>query len=86
MRRLAALLMGLGVAVGVAGGLGILFAPTFAGLQWLIAVGLVKLTLAGSFGLIAGGAVVRRLAIRAEMRDLSLPRSDTERGTGDRQG
>jgi hypothetical protein len=38
------------------------------GVSWLIAVGLVKLTLIASGGLIAAGAVLQRLARRAEDR------------------
>jgi len=49
-----------------------------AGVHWMILVGLVKLTLVGSLGLIAAGAVVRRLAIRAEQRQAPLLRSESE--------
>lgn len=69
MRQLAALLMALGVILGVAVGLGLMLGLTVPGLPWLVTVGLVKLTLTGSLGLIAGGAVLRRFAIRSEQRD-----------------
>jgi hypothetical protein len=71
MRRLSAVLMGLGVALGAGVSLAMLFHLRIPGVHWLILVGLAKLTLAGSLGLIAAGAVVRRLAIRAEQRQLS---------------
>ena len=46
------------------------------GLSWLIAVGLAKLTFVAALGLVAGGAVLQRLARRAEERErLSPPRA-----------
>lgn len=71
MRRLSMVLMGLGVTVGVGLSAAMLLHLGIPGVHWLILVGLAKLTLAGSLGLIAAGAVVRRLAIRAEQRQLA---------------
>jgi len=68
MRRLAAILMGLGVVLGAGVSAAMLLHLRIAGLHWLILVGLAKLTLAGSLGLIAAGAVVRRLAVRRDAR------------------
>jgi len=76
VRLVAMLLMGLGLTLGAAVGLGMLLGPAIPGLPWLVAVGLVKLTLAGSLGLIGAGAVLRRLAIRAEQREAMLPPVD----------
>jgi hypothetical protein len=82
MRHVGDLLMRLGAALGAAVGLGTLFGIGLHGLSWLVMVGLVKLTLAGALGLIAGGAVLRRLALRAEQRERQLPPSSTERNRG----
>ena len=55
--------------------LGVLTSANISGIQWLMAVGLVKLTLAASLGMIAGGAVLQRVARRSEERGrLSPPR------------
>jgi hypothetical protein len=49
-------------------------------LPWFIAIGFVKLILAGALGLIGTGAMVRRLALRAEARNrLAGPGSQDER-------
>jgi hypothetical protein len=57
-----------------------MFAPDMVGLSWLIAVGLVKLTFVSSLGLIAGGAVLQRIANRSEERErlLSQPPADRQ--------
>ena len=78
MRRLSAVLMGLGILLGAGVSLAMLLNLGIAGVHWMILVGLVKLTLVGSLGLIAAGAVVRRLAIRAEQRQAPLLRSESE--------
>ena len=75
MRLLGQLLMALGVAVGGAVGLALLFHLSIPGVTWLLAVGLAKLTLAGSAGLLGAGAFVQRLANRRDERPV-LP-SDT---------
>jgi hypothetical protein len=71
MKRLSAVLMGLGVALGAGVSAAMLLHLGIPGLHWLILVGLAKLTLAGSLGLIAVGAFLRRLAIRAEQREIA---------------
>ena len=78
MRKLAALLMFLGVLVGVlmaylvyAGG------PPPWGIDWMIWVGMIKLGLVGSLGLIGVGAFVRRVAIRREARE-GLPTANQD--------
>jgi hypothetical protein len=71
--------MVLGVAVGSAVAIAMLF-HVGASLPWLFLVGLTKLTLMGSLGLIAGGGVLRRLAVRAEQRRITAA-SNSERGT-----
>ena len=72
MRLLGQLLMVLGVAVGGAVGLALLFHLSIPGVPWLLAVGLAKLTLAGSAALLGTGAFVQRLANRRSER-LTLP-------------
>jgi hypothetical protein len=71
MRRAGNVLMGLGLTLGAAVCVALLLGFRLTNLPWLVAVGLVKLTLISAVGLIAGGAVVRRLGIRAEHRALS---------------
>jgi len=56
--------------------LALLFDWSLPGLPWLVAVGLAKLTLAGSVGLLASGAFLQRLARRQDERP-ALPRDVT---------
>jgi hypothetical protein len=74
VRPLGTLLLALGVLLGVAVGAGLLLGVQLPGLSRLVAVGLAKLTLIASGGLMAGGAVLHRLAKRAEERDRLLNR------------
>ncbi len=69
MRPLGALLLTLGVLLGGAVGIGILLGVQLPGLSWLVALGLAKLTLIAAGGLMASGAVLIRLANRADERD-----------------
>lgn len=88
MRGLAAVLMGLGVLLGAGVSAAMLLHLGIPGLHWLVLVGLAKLTLVGSLGLIGAGAVVRRLAIRAEQRDarlLGAPRDPSGRPSNDNE-
>ena len=64
MRRLGQLLALLGLGLGGALCAGLYLPVHLAGLRWLIAVGLVKLGFASSLGLMAGGAVLQRIANR----------------------
>lgn len=66
MRRVGQVLMILGALVGGAVGLGILLGLSIPGVSWIVAVGLAKLSLLASGGLMAGGAVLQRLANRRE--------------------
>jgi hypothetical protein len=68
MRVLGTILVVLGALVGSGVGVGMLLGLSVPGVSWLIAVGLVKLMLIASGGLIAAGAVLQRLARRAEDR------------------
>ena len=75
MRRFGQFLASLGLLLGVLIGLS-LFAPlTFTGWSWLVAVGMVKLSLLSSVGLIAGGAFLQRFAHRREMLALEAETS-----------
>ena len=76
MRLLGQLLMLLGVGVGGAVGLALLFHLSIPGVPWLLALGLAKLTLAASAGLLGAGAFVQRLADHRGERP-TLP-SDTK--------
>ena len=81
MRPLGTLLFALGILIGCAVGVGLLVGVQVPGLSWLVAVSLVKLTLIASGGLIAGGAVLHRLARRAEERArLGSPPDSREAG------
>ena len=71
MHRFGQILMLLGVGVGSAVGLAMLLHLSVPGVSWLVAVGLAKLTLAASAGLLAGGAFLQRLAARRN--NLRLP-------------
>lgn len=59
----AGAMFGVGVAVAMIGGIHVLPA-----MPWIASVGLAKLTLLGSGGLMAAGAVCNRLALRADQR------------------
>ena len=83
MRRVADALMALGLTLGAVVSIGLLlgnFVVWAHGLSWLLAIGIVKLTLAGALGLIAGGAALRRLANRAEERRRLGASTDAEGG------
>jgi hypothetical protein len=72
-------LLWLGLLVGIVGGIGLTVGFHFTGIAWLVAIGLAKLTLATSLGLMAGGAVLQRLAQRDEKRKaVEAPRSATD--------
>jgi hypothetical protein len=58
-----------GAAVGIAVGTGIGLGISLPGIPWLIAIGLVKLTLLGSGVLMGSGAFLVRLSRRHEQRD-----------------
>jgi hypothetical protein len=70
MRGLGNLLLALGVLVGVIVSAAMLAGISLPGVPWLVAVGLVKLALVSSGGLMAAGAVCLRLANRADQRQL----------------
>jgi hypothetical protein len=75
MRRFGKVLEILGVIIGGVAALGVLPSVNLSGIPWLMAVGLVKLTLAASLGMIATGAVLQRIARLSEERGrLSPPR------------
>lgn len=56
-------ILGAAVAVAIAPGIHIVALP------WIVGVGLAKLTLVSSAGLMAAGAVVNRLALRRGQRN-----------------
>ncbi len=70
MRRIANVLMILGVAVGVVDASAIFFHLGFAGVPWLINVALAKLGFIAALGLLGGGAVAGRLSRRHEAERL----------------
>ena len=82
MHRLGLLLLWFGAIVGglVAIGVGVnQIAPiALHGLSWWMALGLVKLTLLGSAGLMSAGAVMLRLANRERTRLLRESEGDSD--------
>ena len=70
MRRVGQFLAALGLVLGAFVALSLFLPLTVSGWSWLIAVGMVKLSLLSSLGLIAGGAFLQRLARRRERREL----------------
>jgi hypothetical protein len=63
----------LGVAAGAVAALGTAGVFHLA-LPWIVNVGLAKLTLAASGGLLATGAVIRRTGLRREQRGFAAER------------
>ena len=66
MKRLGQLLMLLGLIVGSIVGLAMIAHVSVGGLPFLVAIGLAKLTLGASAGLMTGGAVLVRISKRHE--------------------
>lgn len=62
-----------GAAVGIGLGAGIGLGISLPGIPWLVAVGLVKLTLLGSAVLLGAGAFLERLSGRRQDRDRLPP-------------
>ncbi len=73
MRRFGQFLMALGATVGILVALAMFAHWGVAAAPWLVNVALAKLGLIGAAGLMAGGAVIVRLAVRRERRALSRP-------------
>ena len=76
MQTLGRILMIGGAIVGAAAGVWVLTGSWDAGLPWLVAIGLVKLSVFGSFGMMGAGAALTRLAKRRE-RALLDPQQHT---------
>lgn len=76
LRRVGSLLLMTGVVVGV-GGVGMFVGFHPANLPWLLAIGLTKLTLLGSGGLMAAGAFCLRLDKREAARKVMSARADS---------
>ena len=73
MKRFGLVLMWAGVSVGVVTALATVTHVGLSSVPWLVNVALAKLAFIGAGGLMAGGAVVRRLAIRQEAKRLGRP-------------
>jgi hypothetical protein len=78
MRSLGTVLLALGALLGCLVGVGLLFGVQLPGVPWLIAVGMIKLTLIAAGGLMAGGAVLHRLSRRADERGALRPGDEAE--------
>ena len=70
MRRLGTVLIALGALLGIAVFLAVGAHWGYPGAGWFLNVALAKLSLVGAGGLMGGGAVLQRVARRAEMRRL----------------
>jgi hypothetical protein len=73
MRRFGKFLAALGLLIGLGAAIAVGFPVHIAGVSWLMAVGLIKLTFAAALGLMAGGAVQQRIARRTEERERLSP-------------
>ena len=71
-RWIGTALLALGLMVGTTVGMAMLTGVYPTGLSWILAVGFTKLALAGSLGLMAGGAMCLRLDRRAREREALL--------------
>lgn len=78
LRRVGQVLLAGGAVIGAAVGVAILAGVHPAGLSWLAAVGLAKLTLVASGGLMAAGATCLRIDKRTRKRDLLRGGTRTE--------
>ena len=83
MKRIGQLLMLLGLAVGLEVAVEMMMGITVSGVPLLVAVGLGKLTLVASAGLMAGGATLQRIAKRHEERALPAEQGDAGRSLTD---
>jgi len=81
MRLIGNLLLTLGLAVGAAGAIGLLFGFHVTGLTWLVAIGLSKLVLVSSGGFMSVGAALLRLEKRNRERTALAPLSRDRPGT-----
>jgi hypothetical protein len=70
MNRLGTILMAMGVGLGIALFLAVGAHVGYPGAGWFLNVALAKLTLLGAFGLMGGGAVLKRVALRDELKRL----------------
>ena len=70
MRRIANVLLALGLVVGAVDAGAILFHIGLAGVPWVVNVALAKLGFVAALGLLGGGAVTGRLARRDEAQRL----------------
>jgi hypothetical protein len=57
----------------IAAGVAVVLPGHLAGVSWLLAIGMIRLTLTASLGLMAGGAVLQRIAHRTEERERLAP-------------
>ena len=68
-------LLGLGLAIGVVAGLGMVFGFRPSTLPAaLLDIAAYKLTFLAALGLLAAGAILRRYGARADQRSVSVPR------------
>jgi hypothetical protein len=76
VRRFGQLLALLGLALGGLLGVGLMLPGHLTGIAWLAAVGIAKFTFVSSLGLIAGGAILQRIA-NQRARRAALPPART---------
>jgi hypothetical protein len=81
MRKLGSALMPGGLALGMGVGLAMAFGFTLESLPWIVAVGITKLTLLASAGLMGAGAICHRLAARDERLKALEGRSGVDQTT-----
>ena len=79
MRTLGSVLMVGGAVLGVGVEVAMLGGFHFVSLPWIVAVGLAKLTLLASGGLMGAGAICHRLALRDEHLKALLRAAEADR-------
>jgi hypothetical protein len=78
MRTLGSALMVGGLVLGLGVGAAIIGGSHFISLPWIVSIGLAKLTLLASGGLLGVGAVCHRLAARDERHQLLSEYTDVD--------
>ena len=73
LRAMGSLFIALGACLGILVGLAILTGFSVPGVSWVVAVGITKLALLASGGIMAAGAVFVRLDRRKRERDALPP-------------
>jgi hypothetical protein len=77
MRRFGKLLLYVGAGVGLVSVTALVLPWHVSGIAWLLGVGLTKLGLGSSVGLMGAGAIAQRAALQRKTRNALPPSSDS---------